>query len=123
MIKKLLLAAGFFFLFFMIGCNSENRDNSRAYVEGTVTGNQNDFSEVSVMIKSDSKNVAETIPNGNGQFKLSGPLLSDSFTLVLSRKIKTFSASKEGCTLSPDSLEILVPAGTTFITFNEINLE
>ena len=123
MIKKLLLAAGFFFLFLLMGCNSENRDNARAYVEGTVTGNQNDFSEVSVMIKSDSKNVAETIPNGDGQFKLSGPLLSDSFTLVLSRKIKTFSASKEGCTLSPDSLEIMVPAGTTFITFNEINLE
>lgn len=123
MMKKLLVLTTCLFLLFFMSCTSENRDNARAYVEGTITGNEIDFSEVKVVIKSDSKNVAETIPNTNGQFKLSGPLLSDSFSLVLSKKIKTFSASKEGCSLSTDSLEITIPIGTTYITFNEINLE
>lgn len=106
-----------------IGCNSENRDNSRAYVEGKIIGNQLDFNEINVFIKSDGKNIAETIPSGLGQFVLSGPLISETFSLVLNKKIKSFSSSKTGCTISSDSLEILIPAGNTYVKFNEINLK
>ncbi|QOW10904.1 hypothetical protein Q73A0000_11310 [Kaistella flava (ex Peng et al. 2021)] len=112
-----------FLLNIFVSCNSENRDNSRAYVEGKITGNQLYFNEIKVFIKSDGKNIAETIPTGSGEFVLSGPLLSDTFSLVLNKKIKSFSSSKTGCTISTDSLEILIPSGNTYVIFNEINLK
>lgn len=112
-----------FLLSVFVGCNSENRDNSRAYVEGKITGNQLDYNEITVFLKSDGKNIAEAIPTGSGTFILSGPLLSDTFSLVLNKKIKSFTGSKSGCKLSADALEIMIPTGTSYITFNEIILE
>ena len=106
-----------------IGCNTESRDNSRAYVEGKITGTNLDFSKISVIIKNENTNVATTNPNNSGDFVLSGPLLSATFSLVLNKKIKSFSASKNGCKLSADQLQIQIPAGTTYVTFNEIVLE
>lgn len=105
------------------GCNSENRNNSRAYVEGKMTGNQVDYNKILVSLKSDGKIIAEATPSGSGQFVVSGPLLSESFSLISNKKIKSFTASKSGCTLSADALEIQIPAGTTYLTFNEIILE
>lgn len=106
-----------------VGCNSENRNNSRAYVEGKITGPQVDFNKIKISLKSDSKTIAETTPNSTGDFILSGPLLIDSFSLVLNKKIKSFSTSKTGCKLSTDSLQILIPSGISYITFTEIILE
>lgn len=113
----------YFLLIFFINCSSENRDNSRAYVEGKITGNQLKYDQIKLFIKSDGKNIAETSPNSSGEFSLSGPLLSDSFSLVLDKKIKSFSSSKSGFRLSSDSLEILIPSGNTYVAFNEIILK
>jgi hypothetical protein len=114
-------------IIFLIGslysCQSENRDNSRAYVEGRITGNQLDYNKISILLKSGDRNIAEAIPNGSGQFVLSGPMLTDSFSLVLNKKIRSFSSSKTGCSISADSLEILIPAGNPYIVFNEITLK
>lgn len=104
-------------------CTSENRDNARAYVEGKITGNQLKFDEISISLRSEGKSIAETIPTTSGEFILSGPMLNDSFSLVSNKKIKSFTASKSGCKISADNLEILVPTGTTYITFNEIIVE
>ena len=112
-----------FLLSVFVGCNSENRDNSRAYVEGKITGNQLDYNDITVFLKSDGKNIAEANPTSSGTFILSGPLLSDTFSLVSIKKIKSFTASKSGCKLSANALEIMIPTGTTYITFNEIILE
>ena len=107
----------------LYSCQSENRDNSRAYVEGKITGPQLDYNKISIFLKSGDRNIAETVPNGSGQFILSGPMLTDSFSLVLNKKIRSFSSSKTGCSISADSLEILIPAGNTYIVFNEITLK
>ncbi len=104
-------------------CTSENRDNARAYVEGKITGNQLKFDEISISLKSEGKSIAEAIPTASGEFILSGPMLNDSFSLVSNKKIKSFTASKSGCKISADNLEILVPTGTTYIIFNEIIVE
>ena len=106
-----------------LGCDSESRNNSRAFVEGKITGTQIDYKEINISLSSDSKNIADTFPNSSGDFILSGPLLSDTFSLVSNKKIKSFSASKSGCKLSTHALQILVPAGTTYLVFNEIILE
>lgn len=112
------------FIFVMIlGCQSETRQNPRAYVEGRITETSLEFAKIKVLIKSANAVVAETIPSGSGDFILSGPILSDSFSLVFNSKIKSFKASKSGSSISSDSLQILIPAGTTYITFNEIKLK
>ena len=107
----------------LYNCQSENRDNSRAYVEGKITGPQLDYNKISILLKSDDRNIAETIPNSSGQFVLSGPMLTDSFSLVLNKKIRSFSSSKTGCSISADSLEIFIPEGNTYVIFNEITLK
>ena len=122
--KKIVLI-GLLILFatLFMGCNSESRNNSRAYVEGNITGNKLDYKEIKISLKSDGTIIAEANPNNSGGFVISGPLLSDTFSLVLNRKIKSFAASKSGCKLSSDALQISIPSGTTYITFNEIILE
>lgn len=106
-----------------MGCETDSRENSRAYVEGKISGMNLNYSLLKVVLEDENKLIAEVIPNDNGQFILSGPLLTDSFALGINRKIKSFSASKQGCELTSDSLKITVPAGITYITFNEIILE
>lgn len=120
---KSFIVFGFFLLAFFFGCTSEDRSNSRVYIEGKITGKNIFFDEVSINAFSNNKNIATAIPESSGNFILSGPLLSDGFHLVFNRKIKSFSSSKSGCTLSADSLKILVPSGITYLTFNEIELE
>ena len=123
LMKILLVILAFFSLSVFVGCRSENRDHARAYVEGTITGNQLILDEITIHLSSDGKKIAETISNSSGEFVLSGPLLSDSFSLVFNKKIKSFSTLKKGCTLSADAKQIQIPAGITYITFNEIILE
>ena len=106
-----------------LGCRTDSQDNSRIFVEGKIKENTITFEEINIILKSDHKTIAETIPESSGEFKLSGPLISDSFSLEFNKKIKSFSASKNGCTLSPNALEIRVPAGITYLIFNEIILE
>ena len=111
------------FSFIMLGCETDSRDNSRAYVEGKISGENLNFSLINVILEDENKLIAEVIPGDQGRFILSGPLLTESFSLGINRKIKSFSASKPGCILSSDSLKIRVPAGITYITFNEIIVE
>lgn len=111
------------FSLIFVSCETDSRDNSRAYVEGKITGNNLNYLLINVVLEDENKLIAEVTPGDNGQFTLSGPILTDSFTLGINRKIKSFSASKTGCTLSSDSMKIIVPARITYITFNEIVLE
>lgn len=123
--KKNLMRLFFTLLIFTIffGCQSDNRANPRAYVEGNVTSTKFQFDEIIVIINSENTNIAETIPGSSGNFILSGPLLSDTFSLVFNAKIKSFKSSKSGCNISADGLQIMVPAGITYLTFTEIILE
>jgi hypothetical protein len=104
-------------------CNSENRSNSRVYVEGIISGSDLDFSKIKVQLKSENKIIAETFPTNSGAFVLSGMLLSDQFSLVLNKKINSFSASKTGGIISSNELEILLPSGTSYVIFKEIKVE
>ncbi len=116
----------FFTLFIFalfLSCQSDNRSNPRAYVEGKVSSTQFEMPQISVLINSENTIVGEAIPDGSGNFTVSGPLFSDSFSLVFNSKIKSFKTAKSGCAISGDEMQILVPAGTTYITFTEIILE
>ena len=125
-IKTMKLFPVFGFLLFLpllLGCNRDSQDNPRAYIEGKITGNNFNLQEITINIISNNTKVAETKPDQSGSFVLSGPLISDSYSLGINRKIKSFSASKPGCEISPDSLQIIIPKGHTYLIFNEIKLE
>ena len=106
-----------------LSCRSDSQDNPRAYVEGKVISATVDYNKFLLKIISESTIVAETMLASDGNFKLSGPIGKNGFDIVSTEKIKTFSADKTGPKLSSDGLKILVPAGITYIKFNEIVLE
>lgn len=110
-------------LFLLLNCRSDSQNNSRAFVEGKVISSGLNLSKFLLKIVSGDIAVAQTIPDTDGTFKLSGPLRGECFSILASEKIKSFDADRSGLQLSPDGLQIAVPAGVTYIKFNEIVLE
>ena len=109
-------------LLFM-SCRSDSQENPRALVEGKVVSATVDYNKFMLRIISENTVVAETLLETGGNFKLSGPIGKTGFEMIATEKIKTFSADKTGLQISSDGLKISVPAGITYIKFNEIVLE
>ncbi|MGZ5285238.1 MAG: hypothetical protein ACXWB4_06270 [Kaistella sp.] len=123
---KIQLKAGTFILFVALlffGCNSDSRENPRAYVEGKLVSATVDYNKFSFRIVSDNVIVAETMLEADGNFKLSGPIGNAGFLLISTEKMKSFNTDKAGLSLSADGLQINVPAGITYLKFTEIVLE
>ena len=112
-----------FIALLLLSCRSDSQDNPRAYVEGKVISATVDYNKFLLKISSESTIVAETMLASDGNFKLSGPIGETGFEMIATEKIKTFSADKTGLQISSDGLKISVPAGITYIKFNEIVLE
>lgn len=112
-----------FIALLLLSCRSDSQDNPRAYVEGKVISATVDYNKFLLKISSESTIVAETMLASDGNFKLSGPIEKNGFDIVSTEKIKTFSTDKTGLEISSDGFKIRVPAGITYIKFNEIVLE
>ena len=126
LLMKIQLKAGAFILLAFLlfhGCDSDSRENPRAYVEGKLVSATVDYKKFSLKIMSDKVIIAETMLESDGNFKLSGPIGSAGFSLISTDKIKSFNTDKSGLSLSSDGLQITVPPGITFLKFNEILLE
>ena len=106
-----------------LSCRSDSQENPRALVEGKVVSATVDYNKFMLRIISENTVVAETLLETGGNFKLSGPIGKTGFEMIATEKIKTFSADKTGLQISSDGLKISVPAGITYIKFNEIVLE
>ena len=106
-----------------LSCRSDSQENPRAFVEGKVVSATVDYNKFMLRIISENTVVAETLLETGGNFKLSGPIGKTGFEMIATEKIKTFSADKTGLQISSDGLKISVPAGITYIKFNEIVLE
>ena len=106
-----------------IGCRSDSQENARAYAEGKITFTNIDVPKYRLQIVDQNKIVAETTIDAAGNFKISGPISNEGFTLVSNEKISSFDVDRNGLTLSADSLKINVPKGITYLKFNEIKLE
>ena len=106
-----------------LSCRSDSQENPRALVEGKVVAATVDYNKFMLRIISENTVVAETLLETGGNFKLSGPIGKTGFEMIATEKIKTFSADKTGLQISSDGLKISVPAGITYIKFNEIVLE
>ena len=123
---KIYLKAGAVMLIIAVlflSCRSDSQENPRAFVEGKLISATVDYNKFSLKIISEKTVVAETMLEPGGNFKLSGPIGKTGFAITSTEKIKTFSADKTGLILSSDGYEIRVPAGITYIKFNEIVLE
>ena len=111
-------------LFCLAGCSRTSESNSRIYIEGKMSGNLIAPDAIEVKIVNEGLIISETKLASDYGFKLSGPLVSSGYCeLQINKKIKSFSASKPGCILNSDSKSIQIPAGTTYLIFNEIVLE
>lgn len=106
-----------------LSCRSDSQENPRAFVEGKVVSATVDYNKFMLRIISENTVVAETLLETGGNFKLSGPIGKNGFDIVSTEKIKTFSTDKTGLQISSDGFKIRVPAGITYIKFNEIVLE
>jgi len=107
----------------IISCRNDSQENPRAYIEGKLVSASVDFNTFYFQIISEGTVVAETLPEPDGNFKLSGPISDGGFIITTTEKIKSFDTGKMGLTLSADALQISVPKGITYIKFNEIVLE
>lgn len=113
----------FFLLLLFVGCGSDDFTNVRAFVEGNVSSATVALDEVDLHLESQNKVIAQTKLTSGGHFVLSGPLFSEGFQLVSNKKIKSFTSSKPGCTISPDFFSINIPAGVTYVEFPNIELQ
>lgn len=114
-----VFAFAFFFLF--LNCRSDSQNNPRAYVEGKAVSMNLD--KISIKIVSGDIAVGQTMPDADGTFILSGPMRGEGFSVLANEKIKSFKTDRTALQLSSDALQIDVPAGITYLKFNEIVFE
>ena len=110
-------------LLLIMGCRSDSPENSRAYVEGKVSASFIDIEIYKIKIEQNNRIVAEAFLDKDGTFKLSGPISNEGYSITSPEKIASFSSDQQGLILSTDQLSIAVPAGNTYLKFNEIKLE
>lgn len=120
--KTINLFSLFCLLAIFTGCNRADPNNSRAYIEGNIQGNQLVWQELKIRLISQHI-VAEAVPDDSGKFILSGPVQKGNMALKFDRKIKSFQTDRSGCTLSADSSQITIPEGITYLRFNEITIK
>ena len=116
--SKLLLIL---FAFLLISCNNNDENNTRIYIEGNVITTL-PLEKIAISIKSGDRIIAETHPQPNTYFILSGPSLETENALIFNEKIKKFSTDKIGLQLSKDSMSIKIPSSISYLKFNSIEL-
>lgn len=108
---------------FFVSCGSDDLSNVRAYAEGKIVTENIAMGEVKISLISNGRVVSQGQPSSSGNFILSGPLFSDGFEVKMNHKIQSFSTSRAGCSISEDSLSVVVPEGISYISFDEIRLK
>ena len=107
---------------FLISCSSDSEENSRTYIEGKISTTI-PIHEVVLKLKSNDKTLGKVTPENTGAFVISAPIEGDNLSLESNYKIKKIQVENHSnITLSKDSLQILIPASTTFLRFTEIQL-
>ena len=106
-----------------LSCQSENRENSRAYIEGKIISSAIDYKIYKVKIVQDDIIVAETFLENDGTFKISGPVSYRNYSLISGEKIKSFQLEQKGLSLSADEFKIEIPKEFTYLKFTEIVLQ
>lgn len=108
--------------FIVICCRNSSSDTFRAFAEGSISGiNTNETVDITII--NNNVVIAKTSLASDGGFQLSGPMISEGFSLGSSKKIKSFSAVQNGLSISQDSMKILVPKEINYVKFNEIKLK
>lgn len=107
---------------FLISCSSDSEENSRTYIEGKISTTI-PIHEVVLKLKSNDKILGKVTPENTGAFVISAPNEGDNLSLESNYKFKKIQVENHSnITLSKDSLQILIPASTTFLRFTEIQL-
>lgn len=106
-----------------ISCGQDYVDNSRVYVEGKITSQSQSASNLPVSLENSYYVLSKTNSGNDGSFKLGGPDATSETELVLNKKILSFSADRQGCSLREDSLSIILPKDRNYVKFSNITIE
>lgn len=113
-----ILSLLIFFAF--VSCKTTGDEQSRAFIEGTVTTNLS-TELIELQLKSENTIVSKTLLSSSKNFAISGPLLGKTYFLVCNQKIKAISGN-DNLKISKDSLSIEFPAGLNYINNLELKL-
>jgi len=106
-----------------VSCGQDYVDNSRIYVEGKITSQNQSVDNVAVSLENSYYVLSKTNTGNDGSFRLGGPDATDETELVLNKKILSFSADRQGCVLRNDSLSIILPEDRNYVKFSNITIE
>jgi|GEM_PF-924199 len=114
----------FSFLMTSNGCErAEYVDNSRIFVEGKIISKNGTSANLPVQLINDDLLVSEGQSKSDGTFRLGGAATTLVTSLFVNKKIESFSANTNGCTLNYDSLSINLPADRKYVKFDSIILQ
>lgn len=106
-----------------IGCAQDYVDNSRIYVEGKITSQNQSANQLPIKLENLYHTISKGTTGNDGTFRLGGPDVTSDIELIVGKKIISFSADQQGCTLSEDSLSIVIPEDKHHVKFSNITID
>jgi hypothetical protein len=106
-----------------ISCGQDYVDSSRVYVEGKITSQNQSVNNIPLRLENSYYLLSKGNTANDGSFRLGGPEATSETELVLNKKIVSFSADQQGCTLREDSLSIILPEERHYVKFSNITIE
>jgi len=106
-----------------ISCEADYVNNSRVFVEGKVTSQNQSANGIPISLNTWLYPISQGTTKSDGSFSLGGPDAADEISLVLGKKIISFSTDSKECYLDIDSLSIKLPENLEHVKFSNITIE
>lgn len=119
----------FKFIFFLliplscISCATDYTNNSRVFVEGKITSNNQSSNNLSITLRSYKYPISSGTTNNNGSFELGAPEVVEETSLHIGRKIVSFTTDTKDCFINHDSLSIVLPDNFQHVKFSNITIK
>ncbi len=107
----------------LISCETDYVNNSRVFVEGKITSNNQPVSKASVSLETFSYPISNAITKSDGSFEMGAPDVAETVHLYLGKKIISFTTDSEDCTIAQDSLSIVLPENFSHVKFSNITIK
>ncbi|MBD8084340.1 hypothetical protein [Chryseobacterium caseinilyticum] len=107
----------------LISCETDYVNNSRVFVEGKITFNNQPFSKAQVSLETFSYPISNALTKSDGTFEMGAPDVAETVHLYIGKKITSFSTDSEDCMIAQDSLSIVLPENFQHVKFSNIMIK